>query len=76
VLRAECIDLVLLKLLSWRRWRMMTTTATSSRRAPSTARAMPMASTTSTLALLVESSSGRSALTYRAQLLPNLDPLP
>ena len=51
---------------------MMTKTAMTKNKAPRTASAMPIASTTSTLALLVESSSGRSAFTYLAQLAPNL----
>ena len=51
---------------------MMMTTAMTRNKAPSTASAIPMASTTNTLALLVESSSGKSAFTYLAQLAPNL----
>lgn len=51
---------------------MITMTAMMSRRAPSTASAIPMASTANTFALLLAFNSGKSALTYLAQLLAYL----
>ena len=67
---AACLDF--LRLRSCLRCLTMMTTAIISRSAPSTAIAIPIASTTSTLALLVAFRRGRSAFTYLAQVLPNL----